>query len=148
MNVEPRFLRSSCTMPRPHRLIFRHWNEERTPNCSFPSCRYEHICSLCAFNPEATDIHHKTVYCPYRLNQTRSKPLTTGRHNVHLYFPKATTCPDNTKHTTHTINTVMITYIPPIHPYLTLYVSIITYCVSACTLSAILVTCYCISTCN
>ena len=78
MNVEPRYLRSSRIMPRPHRLICRHWNEEHTPNCSFPNCRYEHICSRCTFNPEATVIHHNTVYCPYRLNQTRSRPPTTG----------------------------------------------------------------------
>ena len=57
--------------------ICHHWNEERTPNCSFPNCCYEHICSLCTFNPKATDIHHKAVYCPYHLNQTRSRPPTT-----------------------------------------------------------------------
>ena len=78
MNVEPRYLRSSCTMPRPHRLICRHWNEERTLNCSFPNCRYEYICSLCTFNPAVTDIHHKAVYCPYHLSQTRGRPPTTG----------------------------------------------------------------------
>ena len=77
INVEPQYLRSSHTMPRPHRLICRHWNEKPTPNCPFPNCRYEHICSLCTFNPEATDIHHKAVYCPYHLNQTRNRPPTT-----------------------------------------------------------------------
>ena len=148
MNVKPRYLRSSCTMSRPYRLICHHWNVKRTPNCSFPNCHYEHICSLCTFNPEATDIHHKAVYCPCCLNQARSRPLTTGQPQLHLYFPKATTCPDNTKHTTHTINTVMITYTTPLHPYLILYVSIITYCVSTNTLSATLVTCHCISACN
>ena len=39
-------------------------------------CRDSHICSLCTFNPEATVIHHKAVYCPYRLNQTRIRPPT------------------------------------------------------------------------
>ena len=75
--VEPGNLRSSRTVSRPHRLICRHWNEECTPNCSFPNCRYEHICSLCTFNPDASDIYHKAVYCPYRLNQSRSGPSTT-----------------------------------------------------------------------
>ena len=84
MNVEPRYLRSSCTMPCPQRLICHHWNEECTPNCSFSNCCYEHICSLCTFNPEATDVHHKAVYCPYRLNQTRSRSLA--------YYRTATTC--------------------------------------------------------
>ena len=76
MNVEPQYFRLSRTMLRPHRLIFHHWNEQRTPKCSFPNCRYEHICSLCTFNPEATSIHHKAVYRPYHLNQTRSRPPT------------------------------------------------------------------------
>ena len=32
------------------------------------------FCSLCTSNPDTTDIHHKAVYCPYHLNQSRSRP--------------------------------------------------------------------------
>ena len=79
VNTEPQYLRSRRTVPRSHRLICCHWNEGHTPNCSFPNCRYEHICSLCTFNPEATDVHHRAVYCPCRLSQGRGRPSATGQ---------------------------------------------------------------------
>ena len=79
MNGEPQYLRSPCTVPHPHSLICHHWNEEYTLNCSFPNCHYEHICSLCIFNPEATNFHHKAVYYPYLLNQSRNRSSITGQ---------------------------------------------------------------------
>ena len=100
MNVKPQYQKSSCTMPHPHRLICYFWNDEHTPNCSFPNCCYKYICSMCTFNAEATDIHDKAVHCPYHLNQTRAGHLLQGSHNLHLYFPKTT---DNTTHTSHMI---------------------------------------------
>ena len=116
--------KASHTMPHPHRLICHYWNKEHAPNCSFPNCRYKHVGSMCTFNAETTNIHRKAVHCPYHLNQTRAGHLLQGSHNLHLYFPKAT---DNTTHTSHN------QYCYTTHPHtptLTLYVSIITYCVS------------------
>ena len=34
---------------------------------------------MCTFNLEVTNVHQKAVYCPYHLNQSRSRPSTTGQ---------------------------------------------------------------------
>ena len=46
------------------------YNCESTPGCLFPNCKFEHICSLCADDPHATDKHHKAVMYPH--HSTRS----------------------------------------------------------------------------
>ena len=49
------------------------YNRESTPGCSFPNCKFEHICSLCADDPHATDKRHKAVMCPHH-----STPSSNG----------------------------------------------------------------------
>ena len=46
------------------RYICRQWNEQPGHGCSYPNCRYERFCYQCAYSPSATDINHKTLYCP------------------------------------------------------------------------------------
>ena len=84
MNVEPRYLRSPCTVPHPYKLIYHYWNEECTPNYLFPNCLYEHICSLCTFNPEAINIHHKVIYCPSQ-PKAEAGHLLQDSHGLHHY---------------------------------------------------------------
>ena len=57
-------------MPFRRRYICRHWNEQHGQGCSFPNCRYEHVCYHCAYNPAANDVNHKAIFCP-----NRPKPL-------------------------------------------------------------------------
>ena len=47
--------------------ICRSWNRDPRPGCSFPNCKFQHICSFCARNPTSTDKSHKAVLCPYCL---------------------------------------------------------------------------------
>ena len=56
-------------MPYRRRYICRHWNEYRGQGCSFPNCRYEHVCYHCAYNPAASDINHKAIFCQNRPSQ-------------------------------------------------------------------------------
>lgn len=44
--------------------ICQHWNEQYGQGCSFRNCRYKHVCYHCAYNPTATDINHKAIFCP------------------------------------------------------------------------------------
>ena len=46
--------------------ICRSWNRDPRPGCSFPNCKYQHICTFCVRNPARTDRAHKAVMCPYR----------------------------------------------------------------------------------
>ena len=47
-------------------VVCRSWNRDPRPGCSFPNCKYKHICSLCVKNPASGDKSHKAVLCPYR----------------------------------------------------------------------------------
>ena len=49
------------------------YNCESTPGCSFPDCKFEHACSLCADDPYATGKCHKAVMCPHH-----STPSSNG----------------------------------------------------------------------
>ena len=62
------------------RFICRQWNEQYAEGCSFPNCRYQHMCYYCAFNPTAKDSNHKAVFCPNppaqsSVSQQKPKPL-------------------------------------------------------------------------
>ena len=48
-------------------------NNESTPGCSFPNCKFEHICCLCADDPCTIEKGHKAVMCPYH-----STPSSNG----------------------------------------------------------------------
>ena len=41
-----------------HRICLM-WNNTPSPDCSFPGCKYEHICCICAKIPNATNLAHK-----------------------------------------------------------------------------------------
>ena len=60
----PQLLRS----PTQGRRICLSWNNTPSPDCSFPGCKYEHICCICAKIPHATDVAHKAIYCRHRNN--------------------------------------------------------------------------------
>ena len=53
--------------------ICRSWNRDPRPGCSFPNCKFQHICAYCARNPARMDRSHKAVLCPYR-----PAPFSTG----------------------------------------------------------------------
>ena len=66
--------------PGHRRYICRQWNEQYAQGCSFPKCRYEHVCYYCAFNPASKDSNHKAVFCPnppaqQSVTQQRPRPL-------------------------------------------------------------------------
>ena len=59
------------------------WNEVHSQTCSHPNCRYDHVCYICALNPEAKDINHKAIFCPYCYNHhpSTSLPLPLPPYN-------------------------------------------------------------------
>ena len=67
-------------MPYRWQYICRHWNENHGQGCSFLNCRYEYVCYRSAYNPAASDINHKAIFChncPSQYSGTlqRPKPL-------------------------------------------------------------------------
>ena len=68
---EPQFRRPFRSTQRHCRLVCYQWNEQRAQNCSYPNCRFEHVCYYCTFDPEARDINHKAIYCPNRTNHSQ-----------------------------------------------------------------------------
>ena len=40
------------------------WNESKFPDCPHHNCRFEHVCYICASNPQAKSVNHKAVFCP------------------------------------------------------------------------------------
>ena len=55
------------------RRICMLYNYDSTPGCSFPNCKFEHICFLCADDPRAIEKGHKAVMCPHH-----STPSSNG----------------------------------------------------------------------
>ena len=53
------------------KICFR-WNESPSPQCTFPNCKFDHVCYICARDPANTDINHKAISCPQH-------PLATPR---------------------------------------------------------------------
>jgi len=65
------------------KICFR-WNESQNPQCTFPNCKFEHVCYICARDPNNTDITHKAINCPQH-SQTLHRPIppllpTTDMH--------------------------------------------------------------------
>ena len=54
--------------PLRRRRICMLYNNEPAPGCSFPDCRFDHICCLCADDPRTTDKGHKAIRCPHHSN--------------------------------------------------------------------------------
>ena len=59
---------SQYSRPLRRRRICMLYNNEPAPGCSFPDCRFDHICCLCADDPRATDKCHKAIMCPHHSN--------------------------------------------------------------------------------
>ena len=51
--------------------ICRSWNRDPRPGCSFPNCKFQHICSFCSRIQLNTDKSHKAALCPH----SHTKPL-------------------------------------------------------------------------
>ena len=66
------------------RQICFHWNETLNPTCSFPNCKYQHICYICAHDPGITNVSHKAIHCPQRMGQSSIKPLFPPDSNPRL----------------------------------------------------------------
>lgn len=65
-------------LPRPLRKpICYQWNKTPSPTCTYPNCRYNHICYICAVSPMARNMDHKALYCPHKYteNQQTLQPL-------------------------------------------------------------------------
>ena len=54
------------------------WNNNATPNCPYPNCKYEHKCTMCTREAGVTDVSHKAIYCPRRPDRS-SVALTPQR---------------------------------------------------------------------
>ena len=61
------------------------YNCESTPGCSFPNCKFEHIYSLCAKDPHATDKRHKAVMCPHHSTPSSNGELPK-KNGIHPGF--------------------------------------------------------------
>ena len=63
------------------------WNDNPSPNCPYPDCRFEHHCYRCIFNPKVTDNRHKALFCPYKGKRCRDPildaPTTSQRKSSH-----------------------------------------------------------------
>ena len=57
--------------------ICRSWNRDPRPGCSFPNCKFQHICSTCFRNPASMDKSHKAVFCPYCPHTTSATVAST-----------------------------------------------------------------------
>ena len=76
--IEPQFTGASRVRPVRRRLICQQWNQESSQSCSYPNCRFEHVCSICAVNPAARDINHKAIVCPNHPAQNH-QPINAQR---------------------------------------------------------------------
>ena len=66
------------TSTRPCRICLT-WNNTPSPDCSFPGCKYKHICSICVKLPTTTDLAHKAIYCAHRNDPNYNQNRYTGR---------------------------------------------------------------------
>ena len=66
---------------RQHNLqICYSWNHSPDPNCSYPNCKYQHVCLYCAKDPQATNRDHKALHCSHRRasNTTGMQPFQSA----------------------------------------------------------------------
>ena len=76
--IEPQYTGASHVRPVCRRLICQQWNQESSQSCSYPNCRFEHVCSIYAVNPAARDINHKAIVCPNHPAQNH-QPINAQR---------------------------------------------------------------------
>ena len=81
---------NSISVPLPCLIVVMHnvlaVHCESTPGCSFPNHKFEHICSLYANDPHATDKHHKAVMCPHLSTlSSNGKPLKEKWYSPRFY---------------------------------------------------------------
>lgn len=60
--------------PQRWQLCFQ-WNETQYATSPYPNCKFQHVCYICAYDPKATDISHKAIYCPKRHALGSARPL-------------------------------------------------------------------------
>ena len=70
---------SSYIRPQRRRRICMLYNNEPTQGCSFPNCKFEHVCCLCADDPYAIHKDHKAVMCPRHSNPILPNQDTPAR---------------------------------------------------------------------
>ena len=59
-------LTSSTDQGTQRRQFCFQWNETQSVTCPYPNCKFQHVCYICAYDPKASDISHKAIYCPKR----------------------------------------------------------------------------------
>ena len=64
-----------------NRKICLEWNDNPSPNCPYPDCRFEHRCYRCVFNSKVPDNRHKALFCPYKGQRRRDPLLNTPTTN-------------------------------------------------------------------
>ena len=81
-----------------HKLICFQWNENASTTCSYPNCRFQHICYIRAYDPIVTDVAHKVLYCPkccgLGASQTAPQSASKGYKPLHASL-ELTTSPYN-----------------------------------------------------
>ena len=65
--------------PRPPPQVCYEWNHNPSPVCSFPNCKYLHICWYCSWDPLATSKDHKAMFCQKRLRPQPQLTPTSGQ---------------------------------------------------------------------
>ena len=55
------------------------WNENTSPECLRPSCRFDHICYRCV-HTNASNKKHKAIFCPYK--QKRPRQASNSREKA------------------------------------------------------------------
>jgi len=58
------------------------WNDSIAPTCSFPNCKFQHICYICACDPAITKVSHKAIHCPQRRPVQQSIKLLFPAHDT------------------------------------------------------------------
>ena len=52
------------------------WNHSPDPNCTYPGCKYQHICLYCAKDPQAPNKDHKALHCNRRRRSTSAGSIS------------------------------------------------------------------------
>jgi len=58
-----------------HQKVCKDWNFTMEVLCSYPCCKFEHICWYCSRDPTVLDVYHKAIHYPQR---PESSPTPLG----------------------------------------------------------------------